>query len=123
MRRKKKKHIDTNCIQKRQIRGKQSAARQKTRKIKESSKKMKKKKTATCFLSFGTQQPYEKGKEEIKKKENIRLWNCYYWQLKIFSPKSGKCCFTCVSTAMALNENKRERNWYNKSMEEVIHIE
>lgn len=43
-------------------------------------------KTAASFLSFGTHQPYEKGKEEIKKKKNIRLWNYYYWQLKIFPP-------------------------------------
>lgn len=60
------------------------------RKIKEgqSNKEIKKIKTAARFLSIGTQQLYEKAKEEMEKKENRRVWNYYYWQLKIFSLKS-----------------------------------
>lgn len=60
------------------------------RKIKEgqSNKEIKKIKTEARFLSTGTQQLYEKAKEEMERKKNRRVWNYYYWQLKIFSPKS-----------------------------------
>lgn len=74
-------------------------------------------KPVASLLSIRTHQLYEKGKEEMKKK-NIRLWSYYYWQLKIFSPKSLKWCFTSV---MAMNENKRGKTQHNKSMEEVTH--
>jgi len=60
-------------------------------------------KTTTRGLSVRTHQLYEKGKEEMLKKKNKMLWNCYYWQLKIFSPESWKCCFTCACTSMAMN--------------------
>lgn len=50
-------------------------------------------KTAAHFLSIRTHQLYEKGKEEMEKKKNIRLWNNYYWQLKIFSPQIMKMPF------------------------------
>lgn len=71
------------------------------RKIKEaqSNKKILKIKTAARFVSTGTQQLYEKGKEEMEKKKNGRFGNYYYWQLKIFFffSKSWKCCFhTCM---------------------------
>lgn len=60
------------------------------RKIKEgqSNKEIKKIKTEARFLFIGTQQLYEKAKEEMERKKNRRVWNYYYWQLKIFSPKS-----------------------------------
>lgn len=94
------------------------------RKIKEgqSNKEIFKIKTAARFLSIGTQQLYEKGKEEMEKKKNRRFGNYYYWQLKIFPPNHENWCFTRVCTSLARNENKRERNQHNRNMEGVIPI-
>lgn len=96
------------------------------RKIKEaqSNKKILKIKTAARFVSTGTQQLYEKGKEEMEKKKNGRFGNYYYWQLKIFffPPNNENAAFTRVCTSLARNEKKREKNQHNKGMEGVIPI-
>lgn len=74
---------------------------------------MKKDEDSSTFSTHWNNQLYEKGKEEMEKKKNIKLWNYYHWQLMIFSPKSWKWCFTCVHTSMAMNK-KRERTSITK---------
>lgn len=118
--------MKTSVFQKKQLRKMQSTAKQKMRKIKEaqSNKKILKIKTAARFVSTGTQQLYEKGKEEMEKKKIGRFGNYYYWQLKIFffPPNHENAAFTRVCTSLARNEKKREKNQHNKGMEGVIPI-